>query len=121
MELRIKRIHNAGDIRSEFIELFVNSPLNLKNFIISDTFYTQSDKDSKKHLFWFPEFSVRTGTIIRLNTRKGINNLESANFYWNLDEALWKDRFISAYLIKIDNYETFPDTKGFLDMLFSSD
>jgi len=121
MELRIKKIQNAGDIRSEYIELSANAPINLKNFIVSDSFYTHSEKDSKKHTFWFPELSVNPGTTIRLNTRKGINNLKLANLYWNLDEALWKEKFISAYLIRIDDYAPFPDTKGFLDTLFSSD
>jgi hypothetical protein len=121
MEIRIKKIQNAGDIRSEFIELKVNAPTNLKNFILSDSFYTHSDKDCRKHLFWFPELPVTQGITIRLNTRKGINNLQLANFYWNLDEALWKEKFISAYLIRIDDYIPFPDTKGFLDNLFSSD
>lgn len=121
MELRIKQIHNAGDIRSEFVELFVNSPVNLRHFILADTFYTQSDSDCRKNLFWFPELRVETGMSIRVNTRKGINNLHLNNFYWNLDEALWKNNFVSVYLVKIDEYLVFPDSKRFLDNLFSSD
>lgn len=121
MELRIKKIQNAGDIRSEYIELTASTNTNLKNFILSDSFYTHSGEDCKKHTFWFPELTVNAGTTIRLNTRKGMNNLKLANLYWNLDEALWKEKFISAYLIKIDDYSPYPDTKGFLDTLFSSD
>ncbi len=121
MELRIKGIRNAGDIRSEYIELVANSTVNLKNFILSDTFYTHSNRNIKRHLFWFPELNIRMGTTVRLNTRKGLHNLELANFYWNLDEALWKQQFVSAYLIRIDDYIPYPDTKGFLDTLFSSD
>ena len=121
MELRIKKIQNAGDIRSEYIELTASTSTNLKNFILSDSFYTHSGEDCKKHTFWFPELNVNAGTTIRLNTRKGMNNLKLANLYWNLDEALWKEKFISAYLIRIDDYLPYPDTKGFMDTLFSSD
>lgn len=121
MELKIKKIQNAGDIRSEYIELTATAPVNLKNFMLTDSFHTHSGKDFKKHTFWFPELYVNAGTTIRLNTRKGLNNLKLANLYWNLDEALWKEKFISAYLIRIDNYIPYPDTKGFLDTLFSND
>ena len=44
MELQIKKIQNAGDLNSEFIELTVNAPTNLKNFILSDSFHTSPDK-----------------------------------------------------------------------------
>lgn len=122
MELRIKKIHNAGDIRSEYIEMFVNAPINLKNFIVSDTCYSQSSKCEDKHIFWFPDLNVNTGTFIKLNSRQGINeNAGYINLYWNLKYALWKDRFATAYVIKIEDYIVFPDAKRYLDTLFSSD
>ncbi len=120
MELQIKKIQNAGDLNSEFIELTVNAPTNLKNFILSDSFHNNPDKHVRNHTFWFPELYVTRGTTVRLNTGKGIHNLKLANLYWNLDEALWKDKFISAYLIRIDDYLPFPDSKGFVDTLFGS-
>jgi len=121
MELKIKQIHNAGDIRREFIELYVNSPTNLKNFIISDSLYTQFQKDCKKFAFWFPDLQVNQGISIMLNTRKGINNFAKNTFYWNSNKALWKDKPVSTYLIKIDNFDKFPDSRRYLDSLFSSD
>lgn len=119
MELQIKKIQNAGDISSEFIELTAIDPVNLKNFILSDTYHTHSSKIFRNHTYWFPELMVNAGTIIRLNTRKGLNNLKLANLYWNLDEPLWNDKLIAAYLIRIDEYIPFPDSKGFSDSLFS--
>ena len=120
MELRIKKIQNAGDISSEFIELTAIDPVNLKNFILSDSYNTHSTKIVRNHTYWFPELIVNAGTTIRLNTRKGLNNLKLANLYWNLDEPLWKDKLIAAYLIRIDDYLPFPDSKGFSDSLFLS-
>ena len=120
MELKIKKIQNAGNLSSEFIELTAIAKANLKNFILSDSFHTNSDKHGRQHTFWFPELLVNPGTTIRLNTRKGIHNLKLANLYWNLDEPLWTEKFISAYLIRINDYTPFPDSKGFSDSLFSS-
>ena len=56
-----------------------------------------------------------------LNTRKGINNFAKNTFYWNLNKALWKDKPVSTYLIKIDNFDKFPDPRRYLDSFFSSD
>ena len=122
MELQIKRIHNLGDINFEFIELKANTSVNLKNFILSDTSYHKSTDAVSKHIYWFPELSVSKGTTIRLNTRKGINTQAGIlDLYWNLDNALWKDKFATAYIIKIDHYVIFPEFSNYIDNLFSCD
>lgn len=117
MELKIKKIHNSGDVRSEYIEFSVEKPVNLKNYILSDSYHNNSE--NKKHVYWFPEITVKAGEVVRLNTGKGVNNPRLNNLYWNLESPIWKDKFISAYLIKIDDFVTYPDTKGFMGTLFS--
>lgn len=122
MELRIRKICNAGDIQSECIELIVNTPVNLKSFIVSDTCYRQSSNSGVKHFFWFPDLYVTAGTLIKLNSRLGINDgVGDLNLYWNLEYALWNDKFATVYLIKIDDYILFPDAKNYIGTLFSSD
>ena len=121
MELRIKNICNAGDIERECIELFVNFPVNLKNFMISDHSFHRINNKSNK-IFWFPELNVRSGATIKLHTRCGRNEYTGLiDIFWNLDEPLWKNKFATAYLIKIDNYCIFPEIKNCMDTLFSSD
>lgn len=120
MNLRIKKIGNPGDLRSEYIELSASSSLNLKNYMLCDSLYTNSGKESKRHSFWFPELWINKGDTVRLNTGIGIHNLKLANLYWNLSEPVWNNPNSSAYLIKIDDYISYPDNGGFVDSLFSA-
>lgn len=122
MELRIKSIYNPGDLEREYIEIFVNFPASLKDFMISDYSHIHACNNKPKRIFWFPDLNVKTGSVIRLNTRRGRNDYTGLiDIFWNLDEALWKNRFTTAYLIKIDNFCLFPETKNYMDTLFSSD
>jgi len=91
MELQITEIHNFGDIRSEYLELKVNAPVKLNNFILSNNCYTESSNTELKKNYWFPDFNISVDTIIKLHTRKGMNDYtDILNLYWNLDNSLWK-------------------------------
>ncbi len=122
MEMQIRKIFNSGDIRSEYIELRANISVNLKNFIASNTCYYHCANTELKNIYWFPELSVESGTVIRLNTRKGINkHLGILDLYWNLDHSLWKDKSAKIYIIKLDHYITYPEISNDIDALFSCD
>ncbi|MEO7357964.1 MAG: hypothetical protein ABIY50_10660, partial [Ignavibacteria bacterium] len=111
MELRIKKIYNAGDIRSEYLEIFVNSDTNLKNFVILNSFNVKFNKSGKNYFYWLPDHKVDQGESVIVNTRNGINDLTSLSFYWNLEKPLWKEAPSSVYLIRIRDYEKFPDAR----------
>ena len=119
MNLKIVDIHNRGDHNQECVELYVLSDCNLSDYAIYDTTFSADNYVSNKspHFFRFPDYDAKAGQTIRLHTGKeyfntGISlrkllNLPNADFYWNLDHAIWNNTGDTGYLIQIADTQSY--------------
>lgn len=111
MDLRIIAINKKGKENEEHVSLIADNDCNLVNFMIADTTYGSSGKESNKlrHVYWFPSQKIKKGDVVLLFTGQGKDikhddkNGTGYIFHWGLNEGVWNDDKDTAILFYISD------------------
>ncbi len=113
MNIKIKYVKDAGNIKKERLVLEVTDNDNVGNYIIADSTYLGDGSVSNKlrHTFWVPDKDVSYGDLVIIYTKSGSNKTkenkdETAShfFYWGLESPIWNKNGDSALLIEVKNW-----------------
>jgi len=114
MKLKIISVKNQGVASKEYVMLKALEDCNLSSYMILDNTYDASGELSNKsrHVYIFPECSVKEGQFVCLNTGKGkykLGKTDKGNplhyFYWGLEHSVWNDDGDVAHLIRIGGHQ----------------
>lgn len=117
MKLKITSVKNQGDANKEYVMLKALEDCNLNNYMILDNTYDAAGEPSNKsrHIYIFPDFSVKAGQYVCVSTRKGkykLGKTDKGNplhyFYWGLEHSVWNDDGDVAHLIRIGGHQKLP-------------
>ena len=110
MSLKIIRVSDAGDDQSERLVMKVTDECNLKDFMVMDCTYENGQVSNKhRHVYFFPDKSVKKVEYVILFTRSGKNKTGTWNddddtvthrFYWGLDTTVWNEDGDEALVLK---------------------
>ncbi len=113
MNIKIKYVKDAGNIKKERLVLEVKINDDIGNFIVADSTYLGDGNVSNKlrHTFWVPDKDVSSGDLVIIYTKGGSNKTkenkdgtESHFFYWGLENTVWNQDGDSALLIEVKNW-----------------
>lgn len=120
MKLEVVSVHNHGNAAEERVLLRANEDCAIGRYLLADSTFLNSGKVSNRlrHLFWFPDKTIKKGELVSVRTGKG-KNTEVTNqsgtkvhrFYWGLDTAVWNDEKDCAVLIEANTWQ-FRRAKG---------
>lgn len=114
MKVQIRSIHGNGNWDDEYVILDVGEDCDIGHYMLADTTYLPSGRISNelRHLYWFPDKKVRSGDIVVLYTKSGINQTARTAertpihfFYWGLKVAVWNDAGDCATLIEAHTWQ----------------
>jgi hypothetical protein len=117
MDIKIRKIQGDGDATKEYVILDVTRDCDIGKYLLADNSFTSKGTISNKlrHVYWFPDKSVKSGDIVYLYTGKGTaSSVANANgngtthrFYWKLGSSVWNDDDAdAAVLIKTDAWSS---------------
>ncbi len=113
MDIEIKYVKDAGDLRNERIILKALKEVQIGEYMISDTTYTEDGQISNliRHIYWIPDKVVQANDLIVIYTKEGrfsekINKsgVVTHFFYWSLNRTIWNQESDSATLFKIKDW-----------------
>lgn len=116
MKVKIVSVHNHGDSANEYVLLRVEEDCDIGKYVVADSTYTPSGSVSNKlrHMYWFPDKSVKKGEFISLRTGAGDNTTVTNDkgiifhrFYWGLKTAIWNDTGDCAVLLDLNTWQFF--------------
>jgi hypothetical protein len=114
MDLQIVVVENHGDQTKERVWLKADKACDIGKYVISDTSFLPNGNVSNKlrHVFWFPDQSVKAGDFILLHTGSGKATAPAKNdqntmtytYFWNLKEPVWNDDGDCAVLLYVSEW-----------------
>lgn len=123
MKLSIVGIDHQGDREHEVVTLKVGEDCDLRNYLLADANYSQSDQRMShpcRHVFWFESTPAKRGDYVMVHTRGGTtahhaNQLGSTSheFFWDAPEAVWHEKDDAALLFEIADHRLEP-TRSFV-------
>lgn len=116
MDLKVISVGGQGDQKSEYVALQAKKDCNLNSYMIFDETYKDDGSSSNKHrhVFIFPDWTVKEGEWIFIFTRSGSNNRgvtqqkkPASYFYWGLKSSVWNEEGDKVHIIKTESKATF--------------
>ncbi|MEE5086703.1 MULTISPECIES: hypothetical protein [unclassified Pseudomonas] len=116
MDLKVMSVGGQGDQKSEYVALQATKDCNLNNYMIFDETYKDDGSASNKHrhIFIFPDWTIKKGEFIFLFTRPGSNNRgvtqqknPASYFYWGLKSSVWNEEGDKVHIVKTESKATF--------------
>ncbi|WP_339508246.1 hypothetical protein [Pseudomonas sp. RL_35y_Pfl2_P42] len=109
MDLTVVSVGGQGDQKGEYVALRAKEDCNLSGYMIFDETYKNDGSASNKHrhVFIFPNWTVKKDEYIFLFTRSGKNErgmtqkqTPASYFYWGLKSSVWNEGGDKVHLIK---------------------
>ena len=112
MKLAILDVFDPGVLDKERIKLQALDNIEIGNYCLADSTYTDDGKVSNKlrHFLWIPDKKVAKGDYIVIYTKAGQSKDEKNNqttthtFFWGLKETVWNKSGDVAILLHIDEW-----------------
>jgi hypothetical protein len=114
MNIERPYIRDRGILQSERVVLRIVAPTNIGEFAVFRAATADAAVTTDvSRVFWFPDGQAKSGDIVVLYTKEGINK-ERANkggytshfFYWGLNQAIWEDPDVAAVVVHIDEWRS---------------
>jgi hypothetical protein len=114
MDLKILEVRDGARAESEYVLLEVLKDTSLLGYaLLDETYNYKGVSKTHRHLFRFPELSVKKGEQVRVYSGKGKQGTAEAdgsnpvthNFFWGMDECLWNSRRDKAELLWIKSMD----------------
>jgi hypothetical protein len=109
MDLKIRKIAEAGNLEKERVVFDVLEDVFLGGFIVFKSMAKEEKVSSTvESAYWFPDKEIKKGDVIALYSKRGIdferlnpeNSTTTRFFYWGKDSALWKDSDDAVVLVE---------------------
>jgi hypothetical protein len=114
MKLQIPIVRDAGNLSAERLVMRVSGATDIGEFIAFRSGVENGIVTTNvTHVFWFPDQSIRSGDIVVLYTKAGIqkqrvnrNGYTSHFFYWGLTQPVWDNANYAAVVAHIDEWNS---------------